>query len=75
MYGKRKDTRACEGCGLDLPLKMPKKMKVSTPGGQFLCKTCARVRVSTTYLFLGVRILVFNFFTLLHSRLCIVHIS
>lgn len=46
MYGKKKDTRACEGCGLDLPLKMPKKMKVSTPGGQFLCKTCARLTKS-----------------------------
>lgn len=34
-------------------------MKVSTPGDQFLCKTCAKVCM--TYLVFGVLILVFSF--------------
>ncbi|EXB84230.1 Histone-lysine N-methyltransferase ATX5 [Morus notabilis] len=44
LFDKKKDTRPCEGCGSILPLKMTKKMKVSTPSEQFLCRTCARVR-------------------------------
>lgn len=45
LFDKKKDTRPCEGCGSILPLKMTKKMKVSTPSEQFLCRTCARVRM------------------------------
>ncbi|PRQ60412.1 putative histone-lysine N-methyltransferase transcription regulator PHD family [Rosa chinensis] len=41
IYRKKKDARVCEGCGSDL--RMPKKMKVSTSGGQFLCKSCAKL--------------------------------
>ncbi|MBA0629912.1 hypothetical protein Godav_002056 [Gossypium davidsonii] len=44
LFGKCKDARFCESCGMTLPFKMGKKMKASTPEGQFLCKTCARVR-------------------------------
>ncbi|KAG5019196.1 hypothetical protein JHK87_015051 [Glycine soja] len=40
----KKETRPCEACGLSLPYKMLKKTKDSSPGGQFLCRTCARVR-------------------------------
>ncbi|XP_024024188.1 histone-lysine N-methyltransferase ATX4 isoform X1 [Morus notabilis] len=43
LFDKKKDTRPCEGCGSILPLKMTKKMKVSTPSEQFLCRTCARL--------------------------------
>ncbi|XP_019417418.1 PREDICTED: histone-lysine N-methyltransferase ATX5-like [Lupinus angustifolius] len=45
----KKDTRSCEACGLALPFKMSKKTKDSTPGGQFLCKTCARLTKSNHY--------------------------
>ncbi|XP_024159029.1 kinesin-like protein KIN-14F isoform X2 [Rosa chinensis] len=41
IYWKKKDARVYEGCGSDL--RMPKKMKVSTSGGQFLCKSCAKL--------------------------------
>ncbi|XP_022763913.1 histone-lysine N-methyltransferase ATX5-like isoform X2 [Durio zibethinus] len=49
LFGKYKDARPCEGCGMSLPFKMGKKMKASTPGGQFLCKTCARLTKSKHY--------------------------
>ncbi|KAE9608873.1 putative histone-lysine N-methyltransferase transcription regulator PHD family [Lupinus albus] len=45
----KKDTRSCEACGLALPFKMSKKIKDSTPDGQFLCKTCARLTKSNHY--------------------------
>ncbi|XP_019415566.1 PREDICTED: histone-lysine N-methyltransferase ATX4-like [Lupinus angustifolius] len=45
----KKDTRQCEACGLALPFKMSKKTKDSTPGSQFLCKTCARLTKSIHY--------------------------
>nr|XP_011470230.1 PREDICTED: histone-lysine N-methyltransferase ATX5 [Fragaria vesca subsp. vesca] len=41
IYRKNKYTRACEGCGSDL--KLPKKLKVPTSGGHFLCKSCAKL--------------------------------
>ncbi|XP_044473741.1 histone-lysine N-methyltransferase ATX5-like isoform X2 [Mangifera indica] len=44
VFGKSKDTRPCDGCGMSLPFKSNKKMKASTIRGQFLCKTCAKVR-------------------------------
>ncbi|KAE9587241.1 putative histone-lysine N-methyltransferase transcription regulator PHD family [Lupinus albus] len=44
-----KDTQPCEACGLALNFKMSKKLKDSTPGGQFLCKTCARLTKSNHY--------------------------
>ncbi|KAE8662174.1 Histone-lysine N-methyltransferase ATX5 [Hibiscus syriacus] len=46
FFGKYKDTRPCEGCGMNLPFKMGKKMKASASEGQFLCKTCARLTKS-----------------------------
>ncbi|KAF7830703.1 histone-lysine N-methyltransferase ATX5 [Senna tora] len=49
FFDKRKDSRPCEACGLDLPFKMSKKTKDSTPGGQFLCKICARLTKSKHY--------------------------
>ncbi|KAG4150390.1 hypothetical protein ERO13_D04G002000v2 [Gossypium hirsutum] len=49
LFGKCKDARFCESCGMTLPFKMGKKMKASTPGGQFLCKTCARLTKSKHY--------------------------
>ncbi|KAL2657688.1 hypothetical protein AAZX31_04G217200 [Glycine max] len=45
----KKETRPCEACGLSLPYKMLKKTKDSSPGGQFLCKTCARLTKSKHY--------------------------
>ncbi|TYJ38514.1 hypothetical protein E1A91_A05G448400v1 [Gossypium mustelinum] len=49
LFGKCKDARFCESCGMTLPFKMGKKMKASTLGGQFLCKTCARLTKSKHY--------------------------
>ncbi|XVF53405.1 hypothetical protein PTKIN_Ptkin05aG0097000 [Pterospermum kingtungense] len=49
LFGKYKDARHCEGCGMTLPFKMGKKTKASTPGGPFLCKTCARLTKSKHY--------------------------
>ncbi|KAG6715303.1 histone-lysine N-methyltransferase ATX4-like isoform X2 [Carya illinoinensis] len=49
VIGKKKATRPCEGCGTTLPFKMTKKFKIATPGGQFLCKTCARLTKSNHY--------------------------
>ncbi|MBA0814006.1 hypothetical protein Gohar_019857, partial [Gossypium harknessii] len=49
LFGKCKDARFCESCGMTLPFKMGKKMKASTPEGQFLCKTCARLTKSKHY--------------------------
>ncbi|KAG6649956.1 histone-lysine N-methyltransferase ATX5-like isoform X2 [Carya illinoinensis] len=46
VFGKKKATRPCEGCGMRLPFKMTKKNKNAIPGGQFLCKTCARLTKS-----------------------------
>ncbi|KAJ7959332.1 Histone-lysine N-methyltransferase [Quillaja saponaria] len=46
---EKKDTLSCHGCGLSLPFKTSKKMKPSAPGGQFLCKTCARLTKSKHY--------------------------
>ncbi|XP_027339578.1 histone-lysine N-methyltransferase ATX5 isoform X2 [Abrus precatorius] len=45
----KKETRPCEACGLSLPYKMSKKTKDSSPGGQFLCRTCARLTKSKHY--------------------------
>ncbi|RDX68313.1 Histone-lysine N-methyltransferase ATX5, partial [Mucuna pruriens] len=45
----KKETRPCEACGLRLPYKMSKKTKDSSPGGQFLCRTCARLTKSKHY--------------------------
>ncbi|KAB1205032.1 Histone-lysine N-methyltransferase ATX3 [Morella rubra] len=47
--GKKKASRPCEGCGMSLPFKMTKKLKIAIPGGQFLCKTCARLTKSNHY--------------------------
>ncbi|XP_022736343.1 histone-lysine N-methyltransferase ATX4-like isoform X2 [Durio zibethinus] len=49
LFGKYKDARPCEGCGMTLPYKMGKKIKASIPGGRFLCKTCARLTKSKHY--------------------------
>ncbi|XP_061345692.1 histone-lysine N-methyltransferase ATX4-like isoform X2 [Gastrolobium bilobum] len=49
LLDQKKDTRPCEACGLGVPYKMSKKTKNSTPGGQFLCKTCARLTKSKHY--------------------------
>ncbi|GMJ06454.1 Arabidopsis TRITHORAX 5, SET domain group 29 [Hibiscus trionum] len=49
FFGKYKDSRPCEGCGMTLPFKMGKKMKASVPEGHFLCKTCARLTKSKHY--------------------------
>ncbi|KAF2287436.1 hypothetical protein GH714_039895 [Hevea brasiliensis] len=49
MSGNDKSMRPCEGCGMNLPLKLSKKMKALTPGGQFLCKKCARLTKSKHY--------------------------
>ncbi|XVE64383.1 hypothetical protein DITRI_Ditri07aG0096600 [Diplodiscus trichospermus] len=49
LFGKNKDVKPCEGCGMTIPFKMGKKTKASTPGGQFLCKTCARLIKSKHY--------------------------
>ncbi|KAM3729794.1 hypothetical protein ACB098_12G037400 [Castanea mollissima] len=49
VYGKKKDIQPCEGCGMAFPFKMAKKIKVPTPGGQLLCKTCARLKKSKHY--------------------------
>ncbi|XP_012440007.1 histone-lysine N-methyltransferase ATX4 [Gossypium raimondii] len=49
FFGKHTDSRLCEGCGMNLPFKMGKKMKASAPAGQFLCKTCARLTKSKHY--------------------------
>ncbi|XP_031268774.1 histone-lysine N-methyltransferase ATX5-like [Pistacia vera] len=46
VFGKSKDTRPCDGCGMSLPFKSNKKMKASTIRGQFLCKTCAKLTKS-----------------------------
>ncbi|CAJ1974389.1 unnamed protein product [Sphenostylis stenocarpa] len=45
----KKDTRPCEACGLSLPYKILKKTRDSSPGGQFLCRTCARLTKSKHY--------------------------
>ncbi|KDP22146.1 hypothetical protein JCGZ_25977 [Jatropha curcas] len=49
ILGNSKTMRPCEGCGMSLPFKLSKKMKSSTPGGQFLCKTCTRLTKSKHY--------------------------
>ncbi|CAN6569614.1 unnamed protein product [Malus baccata var. baccata] len=49
VYGKKKDIRPCEGCGLYVPFKMIKKMKDPSPRGQYLCKSCARLVKSKHY--------------------------
>ncbi|KAM1613655.1 hypothetical protein PS2_002126 [Malus domestica] len=49
VYGKKKDIRPCEGCGLYFPFKMIKKMKDPSPRGQYLCKSCARLVKSKHY--------------------------
>ncbi|PPD92204.1 hypothetical protein GOBAR_DD10879 [Gossypium barbadense] len=49
FFGKHTDSRLCEGCGMNLPFKMGKKVKASAPAGQFLCKTCARLTKSKHY--------------------------
>ncbi|KAL6320411.1 hypothetical protein AAG906_007108 [Vitis piasezkii] len=46
---RKKDTWSCDGCGLRIPLKSTKKMKVLTPKGRFLCKTCDRLLKSKQY--------------------------
>ncbi|XP_015571335.2 histone-lysine N-methyltransferase ATX4 [Ricinus communis] len=43
ILGNHKAMRPCEGCGVSLPFKLSKKMKSSITGGQFLCKTCAKL--------------------------------
>ncbi|XP_014518598.1 histone-lysine N-methyltransferase ATX5 [Vigna radiata var. radiata] len=45
----KKETRPCEACGLNLPYKMLKKTRDSRSGGQFLCRTCARLTKSKHY--------------------------
>ncbi|KAJ8751913.1 hypothetical protein K2173_000659 [Erythroxylum novogranatense] len=49
VFGKNKDIRPCEGCGMILPFKLSKKLKASNSGDQFLCKTCARLTKSKHY--------------------------
>ncbi|KAJ4840065.1 Histone-lysine N-methyltransferase atx5 [Turnera subulata] len=49
IFGKQNDIRPCECCGVSLPFTLSKKTKASTPGGQFLCKTCARLTKSKHY--------------------------
>uniref|UniRef100_A0A5B7APC3 Putative histone-lysine N-methyltransferase ATX5 n=1 Tax=Davidia involucrata TaxID=16924 RepID=A0A5B7APC3_DAVIN len=40
---RKKETQSCEGCGLNLSLRTPKKMKAPTPGNQPFCSSCARL--------------------------------
>ncbi|XP_010049124.1 histone-lysine N-methyltransferase ATX4 isoform X2 [Eucalyptus grandis] len=47
--GTKKEPRCCEGCGSILPVRMTKKEKVSTPGGQSLCRLCSRMIKSNHY--------------------------
>ncbi|CAN1264057.1 Histone-lysine N-methyltransferase ATX4 [Linum perenne] len=49
MVMKRNSKCSCEGCGIGLSPKLLKNMKVATPGGQLLCKTCARLTKSKHY--------------------------
>ncbi|XP_065867990.1 histone-lysine N-methyltransferase ATX5 [Euphorbia lathyris] len=49
IFGNNKSSRPCDGCGINLPFKLSKKMKTLTPGGQFLCKTCAKLTKSKHY--------------------------
>ncbi|XP_050223367.1 histone-lysine N-methyltransferase ATX4 isoform X2 [Mercurialis annua] len=46
ILGDNKAMRPCESCGLSLPFKLSKKIKASIPGGQFMCKTCAKLTKS-----------------------------
>ncbi|KAK2399203.1 histone-lysine N-methyltransferase ATX3 [Trifolium repens] len=48
-FNRKKNMRLCDECGLDLPFNMSKKTKDLTPGGQLLCKTCARLTKSKHY--------------------------
>lgn len=50
MFDRKKNVGLCDECGLDLPFNMPKKTKDLTPGGQLLCKTCARVCITCLFL-------------------------
>ncbi|KAI6697796.1 hypothetical protein NL676_017915 [Syzygium grande] len=49
VAGTKKEPRCCEGCGSILPVRMTKKEKVSTPGGQSLCRLCSRMIKSNHY--------------------------
>ncbi|PON72089.1 43kDa postsynaptic protein [Parasponia andersonii] len=49
IFEKKKDTQPCEGCGLNLPPKMTKKVPASIPAGHLFCKTCARLTKSNHY--------------------------
>ncbi|KAK7293769.1 hypothetical protein RJT34_16642 [Clitoria ternatea] len=49
LFDNKKGTRPCAVCGFELPFKMSKNTKNLTPGGQFLCKTCARLKKSKHY--------------------------
>ncbi|GAU21106.1 hypothetical protein TSUD_10230 [Trifolium subterraneum] len=48
-FNRKKNVRLCDECGLDLPFNTSKKTKDLTPGGQLLCKTCARLTKSKHY--------------------------
>lgn len=49
LFDRKKNVGLCDECGLDLPFNMSKKTKDLTPGGQLLCKTCARLMKSKHY--------------------------
>ncbi|XP_015971544.1 histone-lysine N-methyltransferase ATX5 [Arachis duranensis] len=49
LINKKIDTRPCEACGVNLPFKMSKKTKNSTPIRQLLCKTCVGLTKSKHY--------------------------
>ncbi|CAI0449933.1 unnamed protein product [Linum tenue] len=46
MFMKKKNKWSCEGCGIYLSPKLSKNTKSPSPGGQLLCKTCARLTKS-----------------------------
>ncbi|XP_010266518.1 PREDICTED: histone-lysine N-methyltransferase ATX4-like isoform X2 [Nelumbo nucifera] len=48
-FEEKKGARPCDGCGLSITFKAMKKLKGSTPKGQFLCKHCARLLKSKQY--------------------------
>ncbi|CAI0546769.1 unnamed protein product [Linum tenue] len=46
MFMKKNNKWSCEGCGIYLSPRLPKNTKAASPGGQLLCKTCARLTKS-----------------------------
>lgn len=74
-FDNRKDTRPCEVCGLVIPLKTSKRTRDSTPGGQFLCKICARVCLIFLFLLKAfIQVLLWNIINLALYLFCNVYI-